>query len=224
MTIFAEIERTTPGVPRIDRENRKVRQILAAAERLFLEKNYGAVTMDALAREADVSKRTLYDHFSSKEILFAALIRELNGEVAGLAFDPDGEIDDVTAVLREIAQSYTKIFVSSRAFALHRSVIAEASRFPELGRAVADSGPLYVKAKVARFLDAANRRKLLRVPDAELAATQFLALIRGDLPMNAMLALGEPTRGEIERQIDGALQLFLAGYGPKPAAARGGKR
>src|SRR5260370_5634147 len=52
----------------------KAETILAAAERAFLASGFGAVTMDAIAREAGVSKATVYAHFIGKEALFGAVI------------------------------------------------------------------------------------------------------------------------------------------------------
>jgi TetR/AcrR family transcriptional repressor of mexJK operon len=52
----------------------KAESILAAAKRMFLEGGFGAVSMDAIAREAGVSKATVYAHFAGKEELFGAVI------------------------------------------------------------------------------------------------------------------------------------------------------
>src|ERR1700737_1651174 len=52
----------------------KAESILAAAKRSFLAAGFGAVSMDAIAREAGVSKATVYAHFAGKEELFGAMI------------------------------------------------------------------------------------------------------------------------------------------------------
>src|SRR3954451_25099586 len=54
----------------------KRRAILEAAAALFMAEGYGAVSMDAVARRAGVSKATLYAHFGAKDRLFAAIIHE----------------------------------------------------------------------------------------------------------------------------------------------------
>jgi AcrR family transcriptional regulator len=50
--------------------------ILLAAERLFARDGFGLTGVDALAREAGVTKRTLYKQFGSKEGLFSAWLRQ----------------------------------------------------------------------------------------------------------------------------------------------------
>ena len=49
-------------------------RILRAAEELFLGHGFGRVTMDELAAELRMSKKTLYQHFASKEELCAAVL------------------------------------------------------------------------------------------------------------------------------------------------------
>ena len=57
-------------------ESPKRRAILNAATELFAARGYGAVSMDAIARAADVSKATLYAHFESKDRLFATIVQD----------------------------------------------------------------------------------------------------------------------------------------------------
>src|ERR1700760_4464083 len=56
----------------------KAESILAAAKRMFLEGGFGAVSMDQIAREAGVSKATVYAHFAGKEELFGAVIAHVS--------------------------------------------------------------------------------------------------------------------------------------------------
>src|SRR5260370_18033293 len=66
------------SVPRRVAGRGKAETILAAAERAFLASGFGAVTMDAIAREAGVSKATVYAHFTGKEELFGAIVARLS--------------------------------------------------------------------------------------------------------------------------------------------------
>ncbi|MDB5401397.1 MAG: transcriptional regulatory protein [Rhodopila sp.] len=51
-------------------------RIMAAADRLFYQKGIRAVGVDAVAAEAGISKRSLYDTFPSKDALVAAYLRQ----------------------------------------------------------------------------------------------------------------------------------------------------
>jgi len=61
--------------------------VLKAALRLFLEQGFGATSMDAIAREAGVSKATLYAHVKSKEELFAAITATCAEQLESLAHE-----------------------------------------------------------------------------------------------------------------------------------------
>src|SRR5690348_12333024 len=62
------------------RARAKRKQIRAAAQRLFLELGYERASMDAIAREAGVSKQTLYHYYAAKEQLFVDVLRALTIE------------------------------------------------------------------------------------------------------------------------------------------------
>jgi len=107
----------------------KAESILAAAKRTFLASGFGAVSMDAIAREAGVSKATVYAHFAGKEELFGAVI----GRECGLYFArfSAGELDpvNVRASLTVLGRRYLELVLSPEAIALHRIILGEVTRF-----------------------------------------------------------------------------------------------
>ncbi|MGQ9365352.1 TetR/AcrR family transcriptional regulator [Azospirillum sp. ST 5-10] len=191
----------------------KPAQILRAAGTLFLEAGYGAVSMDAVARAANVSKATLYAHFHSKEALFAAMITgECRHHMASLSVEEVGRME-AGAALRLIARRFLALILSPKALAAHRVVIGEAHRFPELASLFYEAGPAGWLALVSAVLADADRRGRLRVPEPRPAAERFLAMLKGDLHLRLVLGLdAPPAPAEVERQIDGAVTLFMAGH------------
>src|SRR6267142_6491410 len=101
----------------------KSETILAAAERAFLASGFGAVTMDAIAREAGVSKATVYAHFTGKEELFGAIVGRLSerrfGGFSVEALDPG----DVAASLTTIAHRFLDLVLSPEGIALNRIIL-----------------------------------------------------------------------------------------------------
>ncbi|MBA0047769.1 helix-turn-helix domain-containing protein [Mycobacterium sp. NPDC050853] len=58
-------------------------QLLDAAERLFIERGYGASTMDAIARDAGYSRAVIYRHFRNRdELMDALVVRATMNEIA----------------------------------------------------------------------------------------------------------------------------------------------
>src|SRR5215212_1750060 len=96
----------------------KAEAVLAAAERAFLASGFGAVTMDAIARDAGVSKATVYAHYHSKEELFGAVVADLSERrfhgFSAEALDPG----DIEASLLTIAVRFLDLVLSPEAIAL----------------------------------------------------------------------------------------------------------
>jgi len=170
----------------------KAETILAAAERAFLASGFGAVTMDAIAREAGVSKATVYAHFHGKEELFGAVIAHLSerrfGGFSADALDPL----DIAASLTTIARRFLDLVLSPEAIALNRIIIGEVIRFPVLGQVFWAAGPERIRAQIEAFLRGAAEAGSLAISDARLAAEQFVVLARGEIHLRSLMRLEDP--------------------------------
>ncbi len=170
----------------------KAEAILAAAERAFLASGFGAVTMDAIAREASVSKATVYAHFTGKEELFGAVVAHVSerrfGGFSAEALDPV----DIAASLTTIATRFLDLVLSPEAIALNRIIIGEVTRFPALGQVFWAAGPERTRAQIEAFLRRAAASGSLAISDARLAAEQFAALARGEIHYRGLLRPEEP--------------------------------
>lgn len=90
-----------------------INRILTAAFRLFFRRGYARVSMDEIAAEAGVTKRTLYNHFPSKDALTGAVMErqaDLTLDTVQGWSDPDAAtaaafLDGLLAKLGEWAQS-----------------------------------------------------------------------------------------------------------------------
>jgi AcrR family transcriptional regulator len=115
-------------------------RILAVATELFLVEGYGSTTIEAVAAHAGISKRTFYHRFDDKSALFAAVVHEIIEQIRPPAGVPLIEGATLRDVLRRIAVMMLRAALSPQAIALHRLVMAESVRFPELIRAVHGHG------------------------------------------------------------------------------------
>ena len=197
-------------------ESPKRRAVLDAATELFAARGYGAVSMDAIARAADVSKATLYAYFDSKDQLFATIVQSACREhiMPDDALLGDGKPEgagDVEAALRAIGGRVLRFFLNERTLAIHRLVIAESARFPELGRAFYENGPVAGREMMAAWM---VRQPALTVPEPEIAAEQFLGLLRTGLYLRATLGLvPEPAEAVIDATVAAAVGTFVRAYG-----------
>jgi TetR/AcrR family transcriptional regulator, mexJK operon transcriptional repressor len=190
----------------------KAEAILAAAERAFLEGGFGAVSMDRIARDAGVSKATVYAHFAGKEELFGAVVAHVSerrfGGFSAEALDPS----DIEGSLTTIARRFLDLVLSPEAIALNRIIIGEVSRFPGLGEVFWAAGPARNRVQVEAFLRRAAASGALAIADARFAAEQFVALARGEIHLRSLLRLEHPDRTAIEAAATGAVATFLRGF------------
>ena len=202
----------------LGRSARKHGDILGAARSVFLDKGYGAASMDEVAARAAVSKQTVYKHFTDKRRLFTEVITADIEAAAAVTHDAVaglGASDDVEADLRAFARQHVVDVTRHHLVQLRRIVVAEADRFPDLARTWFERGPDRAHATLAAQFRALADRGLLRVDDPLLAAQHFNWLILS-IPLNDALflrraeAFGPAT---LERYADEGVRVFLAAYG-----------
>jgi AcrR family transcriptional regulator len=168
-----------------------------------------------VAREAGVSKATLYAHFTSKEQLFAEMIGVACRRHAEKLTLPHAGSEDIRLSLTRFGREVLGVILSPGGLAVYRVVIAEAPRFPELGRSFYGAGPGMLIDRLGAYFAEATAQGLLATPEPRVAAMQFLGMIRTELALRHQLCLGEPAPSDVERNIAAAVDVILRAYAPR---------
>jgi AcrR family transcriptional regulator len=196
-------------------------QILDVATPLFLTEGYGATSIEAVAKRARMSKRTLYSRFGDKTELFGAVVHRLVERLrppnaAPEQFFQGGSLE---TILERLAGLILRAALSPPALALHRVIVAEATRFPELAAAVNQEGTRREAIRrIAALLEREAPAGGLGIANAEFAAEQFLHMLVAG-PQRRALGLGTPmTSAALDAWARDAVDLFLNGC--RGAAAR----
>jgi AcrR family transcriptional regulator len=196
----------------------KTAAVLDAAARVFLAHGFSAATTDMIQRAAAVSKATVYACYPNKEALFAAVIeRECQRMMDGIrALDGAGQ--PLRPALSEMGRAYLSMLLSPNGLALYRVVVADAPRFPELGRLFFQTGPQQVVAIVTRLLcRAADSLDLSTIGAAE-AAKLFLSLLRNEAQLELLThPTAQTSAAGIDRLVELAVGTFLRAYAPGSA-------
>jgi len=125
--------------PRQRRKEARPQELLEAALALFVEKGFAATRTEEVARQAGVSKGTLYLYYPSKEELFKAVVRHnlssLIAEGAELAAQFEGSSSDL---LSQLMQTWWQRIGNTPAAGIHKIVLAEVRNFPELAQFYTD--------------------------------------------------------------------------------------
>ncbi len=203
------------------RTARKRQAIIDAATTLFLRDGYRSTSMDQIAAEASVSKQTVYKQFEDKEQLF----REI---VLGVTANSEAIIADLTSALRtsdinsaaelrtaltDLARRYIDGVLRPNVLSLRRLIIAEAERFPDLARSYFEQAPSRGIDVIADALRSYEKRGLLDINDARLAASHYAYLVLGIPQDRAQFCPTEqPSPTERDRLAAEAVRVFLAAY------------
>lgn len=201
------------GGPEIKR-GRKFDQVLGGAREVFLRDGFDGSSVDDIARAAGVSKATLYSYFPDKRLLFMEMAKR---ECQRQAENTIGSIDfeaPVADILLKVGSEMVNFICSGLGQRIFRICVAEADRFPELGRAFYESGPRLVRSKMIELLNLAIERGEMQIDDIDLAADQFPELCKADL-FPRIVFKGETAFSEAERLrvVKGAVETFVARYG-----------
>jgi AcrR family transcriptional regulator len=199
-------------IRRTRRGDEKAEQIHATATELFLRYGYDGVSVDEIVRIVGGSKSNVYNHFGGKEGLFVAIVERLTEDLVATFATIDLSNVSVEKGLRSLALTLLGILLQEKHLALHRLVIAEAARFPDLGRAWFESGPEMSRRIIARFIELQQRAGRLRRCDPHEAATLFHDMISFDLLTRAIVG-DRPSDNDIRQRIEATIKAFLHGFG-----------
>jgi len=201
------------------RRGRKFTQVLDGARDIFLRDGFEAASVDEIARAAGVSKATLYAYFPDKRLLFMEVAKvecRRQAEATLELLDTDAPVAEVLTLAAERITAFTLSEFGQRIF---RICLAEADRFPGLGREFYDSGPRLARERLVAFLESAVTRGELAIDDLELAADQFVQLCKAVLHDRLIFGLDDrPAPEAAARIVQGAVQMFMARYGAKAQA------
>jgi TetR/AcrR family transcriptional repressor of mexJK operon len=202
-----------PGRPK-DLEKRAA--ILAAAKRLFPLSGFEGTSMDAIAAEAGVSKLTVYRHFTDKETLFVAAIRaRCQDQVPDALFDVDTK-GPVRGQLLAIAHAFLNLITSPEAISLHRLLTSSGNASPKLAQLFWEAGPLRMRASFEEFLREEVRAGQLDIPDTTRAASQFFALLKGELHARLLCGCAQSITGQdVDEHVAATVDFFLRAYAPR---------
>lgn len=192
----------------------KRRQILQAAARLFLRDGFEPTTMDAIAREAGVSKATVYAHAKNKQELFAGIVQGRVALVYRSVELMDAESAAAADALSRFARHFIQMILSPEAQGIYRIVVAEAPRNPELGRIFFEQGPRAVTQRLVAILEAQVKTGQLAVDDPLAAAQEFLGMLHGKFHLPCVLGVAQqPPLDELARAAERVVRTFLKVYG-----------
>lgn len=195
------------------KKGRKYDQVLAGAREVFLREGFEGASVDQIARDAGVSKATLYSYFPDKQALFMAVLTKECQIQSDEAMGIEILQRPVPEALYSIAHSFLEYLMSDFSVQVFRVCVAESARFPDLGRAFYESGPRQGLDELSAYLSSDKAAEELAIDDAYMAADQFLQLCRADMLLRKIFSVEDhATPDQISRVARETVKTFLARY------------
>lgn len=186
--------------------------LLRAAAEEFFERGYVATSIDAIIQRAGGSKRNIYNEFGNKEGLFLALV-EANADAALASLELD-EIDsrDLRETLTKFGLHLLAVYMSPTLIGIYRTIVTEATRFPDLAKSFYERGPGRTTLRLAVVLETAKERGEIKSDDTLRLAGHFVGMIRDNLHLQVILGLrAPPSVAEAREAVVSAVEVFLNG-------------
>jgi TetR/AcrR family transcriptional repressor of mexJK operon len=205
-----------PIPPRLGRpkDTAKRDAIMVAARTLCQGQPFDAVTMEAVAAAAGVSKMTVYNHFTDKESLFEAIVRSVSDEMLRELPAPEESIGSLRDQLIVTGTQFLSVILGPELLAMCHALPVALRTNRALARRFYEAGPGRVRSAVGAVLAAEARRGTLIIDDPDWAAQDLLCLWEGSEQSHYAYGLIDlPTKEQIAERARRGTDTFLRAYG-----------
>ncbi|MEM7117123.1 MAG: TetR/AcrR family transcriptional regulator [Chloroflexota bacterium] len=194
------------------RKSRKKTAVIKAATEEFLTYGFYGTSMDRIAEAANVSKRTVYDHFPSKEDLFQAIADKILQRIGEMPSHPYAREKPLDEQLLEIGNTFATTITDKGFIKLSRVVIG---RFIQTSDSAHRTARAHTRLRqdMLAFFKAGKRDGRLNIANPEQAATKFAGLIK-ETAFWPAVTVGQAPISSRQRKavVKSAVDMFLAHY------------
>ena len=165
--------------------------------------------MDRIAEVARVSKRTVYNHFQSKETLFQAIVAEFLKEremIKPVEYSRELSLHEQ---LKEFARAELYLIDDPIRRGLSKLLTATFLINSEFGKATHNQYQPH--SALITWLNAAKADKMIDFESSVLTARVFYGMVEGCLTWPALMSDGESLK-HMESILDEMIQVFLSRY------------
>jgi AcrR family transcriptional regulator len=210
---------TAPETRWTRRKQARPAEILDAALKVFAHKGFAAARMEDIAKEAGVTKGTIYLYFENKEAVFKQLVREAVGTtITNVTADVATYEGSARFLLRMVLTTMATVLLDSEKVVLPKIVIAESANFPWLAEfyrfEVIERGLGLMTALIQRGIDRGEFRPL----PAEHVARVFVAPGLLSAIWRVTFSHLDPEPYDFKALIATHLDIFFRGLAPDGAA------
>jgi AcrR family transcriptional regulator len=212
MSTAKQAERRSRGRPQVRPDDETRQMIYEAARHQFAENGFAATSMEAVARHAGVSTKTLYRLIPAKAVLFENMVSDRIDRFVSSVNLRGCEHRNIETALQSALMTCAELILDPEVVALYRMMLAEGDTFPEIPETFYRKAMQRTVAALADWLRARQKLGLIALDDVDQAAGMLLGMMVFE-PQRAALYGHQklPDRAAISDRAGACARLFLRG-------------
>ncbi|ANU36798.1 TetR/AcrR family transcriptional regulator [Vibrio scophthalmi] len=195
------------------RSEQKRLAIIEAAKEEFIQNGFSAANMNNVSAAAEVSKRTLYRHFESKELLFEEVLVDIQENIVRNVDYPFDENAPLEEQLRLVTLREIDVMYNTYGIALSRTIVMEFFRQPDLAKSITQR--LYRTRAVSAWFSKALASGKLVADDEQTITSVYVSVFQGLLFWPQVLdILPRPEAEELEHKVSTIVTTIVRAFAP----------
>jgi len=215
MNELSAISRPRAGRPTREQAEARHEELLDRALDHFLDKGFEQATIEAIAADVGMTKRTVYARYADKASLFRAAVRRA---IERYAISEERiratDVGDLAQTLTNLAMLRIDLVSTPQGLKLQRIIQTESYRFPDIFTDTYEIGALPTIKFMARVLKRETAAGNLALDDPFAAANAFMSMVVTG-PVRYILAASPLPQEELEKRVAFGVRLFLDGARPR---------
>lgn len=186
--------------------------IIEVAKEAFIRQGFENTSMSEIANRVGGSKATLYNYFSSKEEIFAAVMESSATEKIAIAFNILEDSDNIRSTLTNFGMHYLHSILAPEIMAIRKMALNEADR-SDIGRHFYENGPKKGWELISNYLQKQIDQNNLTTCDAGICAMHLKALLEAEVvEPYALGVISSPDEEQLTSIVSRAINIFLLAY------------
>lgn len=187
--------------------------IFETAVKLFLKFGYSNTSMDEVAKEAGVSKQTIYNNFQNKENILKRIVSHKSTQYYSDIENVDVTAENFYELLEKFLRNFIKLTLDRKLVAIHRIIISEMQNNPGIAKAFFLSGPAKTYVVLEEFLSQASKRGIISTESPKILADNIISMAKGQYYNEVLFGVRENvSKEEQEEHLKNIMNIIHAKF------------
>lgn len=198
------------GEVRNSRSNDAAERIIQAARKLFFQHGVNGVTTDMLAKNAGVSKSTIYKHFPDKKAILKATVHEESKRIYDMEKPLPKSKKAYDQLLCDFGKGFINLLMDPEILRCDQLIISQAIKSPEMSSFFFSRCCVEVYDQMEKIIAYGQEKGFLASKhNAEKLADVLISSWEGKAHMSALYGVKDVSYGDIEKHVRDVMEIIL---------------